>query len=237
MTLRHILIVDDDVALSEALVERFHAYEEFEIATAETGSAGLRAARQSQFDLIVLDVGLPDMDGREVAKLLRKADIRAPIIMLTAQDSGSDEILGLESGANDYVAKPCRFELLLARVNAHLRQHDGSEHARFPLGPFTFEPGKKLLTANSGRKVRLTELETRTLKLLYIASPEFVSRDKILTDVWGYNSKVQTHTLETHIYRLRQKIEADPSKPQMLLTADGGYRLITGQLQRLKPAA
>jgi DNA-binding response OmpR family regulator len=237
MTQRHILIVDDDVAFAEGLVERFQAYDEFEISTAETGSAALRVARESQFDLIVLDVGLPDMDGREVAKLLRKAEIRAPIIMLTAQDSDSDEILGLESGANDYVAKPCRFQLLLARINAQLRQHDGSEHARFSFGPFTFEPGKKLLTANSGRKVRLTELETRTLKLLYVASPESVSRDKILTDVWGYNSNVQTHTLETHIYRLRQKMEADPSKPQMLVTTDGGYRLITGQSQRLEPAA
>jgi DNA-binding response OmpR family regulator len=235
MTQRHILIVDDDPVLSEALVERFLAYEEFEVSTAETASAGIRAAREGEFDLIVMDVGLPDMDGREAVKLLRKAGIRVPIIMLTGQDSDPDEILGLESGANDYVTKPCRFELLLARVNAHLRQHEGSEHARFIVGPFTFEPGKKLLTTNSGRKVHLTELETRTLRLLHLRSPDAVSREKMLTEIWGYNSKVQTHTLETHIYRLRQKIEREPSDPQMLVTADGGYRLIIEHVQRLEP--
>jgi DNA-binding response OmpR family regulator len=235
MMQRHILIVDDDTDLAEALTERFQAYEEFAIALAGTAAAGMRTARENQFDLILMDVGLPDMDGREAVKLLRKADVRVPIIMLTAHDSDPDEILGLGSGANDYVTKPCRFEVLLARINAHLRQHDGSEHARFSVGPFTFEPGKKLLTTHSGRKVRLTELENRTLKLLYFASPESVSRDKILREVWGYKSNVQTHTLETHIYRLRQKMEQDTSNPQMLVTADGGYRLINAHLQRLEP--
>lgn len=234
MTQRHILIVDDDRVFSEALVERFLAYDELEVSTAETASAGMRAAREGQFDLIVMDVGLPDMDGREAVKLLRKSGVRVPIIMLTGQDSDPDEILGLESGANDYVTKPCRFELLLARINAHLRQHDGSEHARFTLGPFTFEPGKKLLTAISGSKVRLTELETRTLRLLHDRSPDSVPREKMLTEIWGYNSTVQTHTLETHIYRLRQKMERDPSDPHILVTANGGYRLITEHLQRLQ---
>lgn len=236
MMQRKILIVDDDTDFAEALAERFRAYQEFSIAAADTASAGMRAAREDQFDLILMDVGLPDMDGREAVKLLRKAEIRAPIIMLTGHDSDPDEILGLGSGANDYVTKPCRFEVLLARVNAHLRQHDGSEHARFNVGPFTFEPGKKLLTTESGRKVHLTELETRTLKLLYRRSPETISREKMLNEIWGYNSNVQTHTLETHIYRLRQKIEGNPSDPQMLVTADGGYRLILELSQRLQPA-
>lgn len=235
MTQRQILIVDDDPVFTEALIERFQAYDEFEISTAETASAGMRAARETQFALIVMDVGLPDMDGREAVKLLRKAAIRVPIIMLTGQDSDPDEILGLECGANDYVTKPCRFEVLLARIKAHLRQHDGSEHARFTLGPFTFEPGKKLLSTDSGRKVRLTELESRTLKLLHLHNPNAVSRDKMLTEIWGYNSSVQTHTLETHIYRLRQKIEHDPSDPQMLMTTNGGYRLLTEHLERLQP--
>jgi DNA-binding response OmpR family regulator len=173
-----------------------------------------------------MDVGLPDIDGREAVKLLRKKGFKAPIIMLTGHDTDSDTILGLEAGANDYVAKPFKFAVLLARVRAHLRQHEQSEDAVFAIGRFSFRPAQKLMTDEAGGKIRLTEKETSILKFLYRAGEKPVTRDVLLTQVWGYNSGVTTHTLETHIYRLRQKVERDPSNAELLVTEAGGYKLV-----------
>ncbi|MGH6922311.1 MAG: response regulator transcription factor [Propylenella sp.] len=225
MTSRRILIVDDDADLSEALIEQLSLYDEFELANAATASAGLQAAREGHVDLVIMDVGLPDMDGREAVKLLRKGGVRAPIIMLTGHDTDSDAILGLEAGANDYVVKPFRFAVLLARIRAHLRQHEQSEDATFSIGRYTFRPAAKMLLDPTGGKVRLTEKETAILKYLYRAGDRIVTRDVLLSEVWGYNSGVTTHTLETHIYRLRQKIERDPSHAELLITESGGYKL------------
>ena len=150
----------------------------------------------------------------------------AAIIMLTAADSDSDTILGLEAGANDYVTKPFRFGVLLARVRAHLRQHEQREDAVFAIGPYTFKPSAKVLVDPSEKKVRLTEKETAILKYLYRAGQKVVGRDVLLHEVWGYNAGVTTHTLETHIYRLRQKIERDPSNAELLVTETGGYKLM-----------
>jgi DNA-binding response OmpR family regulator len=225
MTSRKILIVDDDSDLSEALTEQLSLYDEFELSRASSATAGIQAARDNHVDLIIMDVGLPDMDGREAVKLLRKAGVRAPIIMLTGQVTDSDAILGLEAGANDYVTKPFRFAVLLARIRAHLRQHEQSEDATFSIGQYTFRPAAKMLVDPSGGKVRLTEKETAILKYLYRAGDRIVTRDVLLSEVWGYNSGVTTHTLETHIYRLRQKIERDPSHAELLVTESGGYKL------------
>jgi len=226
MTSRKILIVDDDGDLTEALIEQLSLYEEFDIASEGTAAKGVKHAKDGHVDLIVMDVGLPDMDGREAVKLLRKAGVKAPIIMLTGQDTDSDTILGLEAGANDYVAKPFRFAVLLARIRAHLRQHEQSEDATFSVGRFTFKPASKMLLEADGGKIRLTEKETSILKYLYRAGERTVTRDVLLSEVWGYNSGVTTHTLETHIYRLRQKIERDPSNAEMLVTESGGYKLV-----------
>ena len=225
MTSRKILIVDDDTDLSEALIDQLSLYDEFELLHAASATAGIQAARESLVDLIIMDVGLPDMDGREAVKLLRKGGVRAPIIMLTGQDTDSDAILGLEAGANDYVIKPFRFAVLLARIRAHLRQHEQSEDATFAIGPYTFRPAAKMLLDATGGKIRLTEKETAILKYLYRAGDRIVTRDVLLSEVWGYNSGVTTHTLETHIYRLRQKIERDPSHAELLVTEAGGYKL------------
>ena len=225
MTSRKILIVDDDPDLVEALTEQLALYDEFELTHAATASAGLQAARDGHLDLIVMDVGLPDMDGREAVKLLRKSGVRAPVIMLTGHDTESDTVLGLEAGANDYVTKPFRFAVLLARIRAHLRQHEQSEDATFTIGHYTFRPAAKMLLDTGGKKIRLTEKETAILKYLYRAGDRTVTRDVLLAEVWGYNSGVTTHTLETHIYRLRQKIERDPSNAELLVTASGGYKL------------
>ncbi|MDF2368530.1 response regulator transcription factor [Sneathiella sp.] len=224
---KKILLVDDDNSLRETLAEQLDLHEEFLTLQAETASDALDKIKKSHFDLILLDVGLPDMDGREACKLIRKTGNKAPIIMLTAQDSDSDQILGLESGANDYVSKPFRIGVLLARIRAQLRQHEQSEDAIFTIGPYSFRPASKLmLHKETAQKVRLTEKETAILKYLYRAGNKVVTRDILLNEVWGYNAGVTTHTLETHIYRLRQKIEAEPSDAKILITEPGGYRLV-----------
>ncbi|MEO1381428.1 MAG: response regulator transcription factor, partial [Pseudomonadota bacterium] len=215
---------DDD--LREILNEQLSLYEEFHVLQEQTATKGVEAARNNMIDLVVMDVGLPDMDGREAVKILRKGGFKAPVIMLTGHDTDSDTILGLEAGANDYVTKPFKFAVLLARVRAQLRQHEQSEDATFSVGHYTFKPAHKLLVEGDGTKVRLTEKEANIIKFLYRAGARVVSRDTLLEEVWGYNSGVTTHTLETHVYRLRQKIEKDPSNASILVTESGGYKLV-----------
>jgi DNA-binding response OmpR family regulator len=223
--LKTILLIDDDDDLREVLTEQFLMTEEFMVAEANSGVAALDQVKNYRFDLLVLDVGLPDTDGRELCRLMRKQGLKSPIIMLTGHTSDADAILGLDSGANDYVTKPFKFPVLLARVRAQLRQHEHSEDAVFKLGPYLFRPATKSLVTEENTKILLTEKETNILKFLYRAQTNVVPRDTLLQEVWGYNAAVMTHTLETHIYRLRQKIEPDPTNARLLLTEAGGYRL------------
>ena len=225
-TARKLLIVDDDEDLRDPLREQLALHDEFEVTVAENAASALENVKNQRFDLMILDVGLPDMDGREACKVVRKNGFKAPIIMLTGNDSDADMILGLDAGANDYVTKPFKFAVLLARIRAQLRQHEQSEDAVFQLGHYTFKPASKLLVDEDGGKVRLTEKETSILKFLYRAGEKVVTRDVLLHEVWGYNAGVTTHTLETHIYRLRQKIERDPSNAEILVTETGGYKLV-----------
>ena len=226
MSSRTILLVDDDDVLRQTLVEQLSLYEEFVTLQEPTATKGIQTARANNVSLLIMDVGLPDMDGREAVKLLRKGGFKAPIIMLTGHDTDSDTILGLEAGANDYVTKPFRFAVLLARIRAQLRQHEQSEDATFTVGPYTFKPSQKLLTLENGQKIRLTEKEAAIIRYLYRADQKVVTRDVLLEEVWGYNSGVTTHTLETHVYRLRQKIERDPSNAEILVTENGGYKIV-----------
>lgn len=223
---RKILVVDDDAELRNALVEQLALQEEFETDTVDTAQAALLHAKSGHIDLVLMDVGLPDMDGREVVRVLRKNGFKAPVIMLTGHDTDSDTVLGLEAGANDYVVKPFRFAVLLARIRAQLRSHEASEDAVFTIGHYSFRPGAKLLINERGSKIRLTEKETAILRYLYRTGQKPVAREVLLQEVWGYNSGVTTHTLETHIYRLRQKIEKDPSNAVLLVTEAGGYKLV-----------
>ena len=221
-----LLIVDDDTALRGELAEQLTAPEGFEVKEAGTGADGLRLAGQGQFSAIILDVGLPDMDGRDVCRRLRESGVKAPIIMLTAHGGDADTIQGLESGANDYVVKPFRLSVLIARLRAQLRQFELSDDAVFEVGPYRFKPSAKMLLRKDGRKVHLTEKETAILKFLFRTGDKPVPREVLLDEVWGYNAGVTTHTLETHIYRLRQKIEPTAGEPSLLITEPGGYRLV-----------
>ena len=224
--IRKILIADDDTELRTALAEQLALHEEFSPSQAENAAAAVAMTRQEQPDIVIMDVGLPDMDGREAVKIMRKDGFKSPVIMLTGQTSDADTVLGLESGANDYVCKPFRFAVLLARIRAHLRQHEASDDAVFQIGDYTFRPSSKLLVNDKGSKLRLTEKETAILRFLYRAGQQVVSRETLLREVWGYNAHVTTHTLETHIYRLRQKIERDPANARLLVTESGGYKLV-----------
>ena len=224
---KKILIVDDDEALRLSLGEQLRLHEEFTTIEADNGATAIDLAKAEYFDAILLDVGLPDMDGREVCRLMRRNGVKSPVIMLTAAESDADTILGLDAGANDYVTKPFRLGVLLARLRAQLRQHEQSEDAVFTIGPYTFRPSAKMLIhGETKQKVRLTEKETAILKYLYRSGNLVVGRDTLLGEVWGYNAGVTTHTLETHVYRLRQKIENDPSNAEILVTEPGGYRLV-----------
>ena len=224
---KKILLVDDDDALRQSLGEQLQLHEEFSPSEAVDGATALELVKDNHYDLVILDVGLPDVDGREVCRLMRRQGVRAPIIMLTGADGEADTILGLDSGANDYITKPFRLGVLLARIRAQMRLHERSEDAVFNIGPYSFRPSAKILLDDAeNKKVRLTEKETAILKYLFRAGDKVISRDVLLNEVWGYNSGVTTHTLETHVYRLRQKIERDPSNAELLVTEPGGYRLV-----------
>ena len=203
------------------LSSSFALHPEFEVDTVDTAEAALRSVADSPADLVIMDVGLPDLDGREAVKHLRRDGYRRPIIMLTAHDSDADAIQGLDSGANDYVGKPFRFVVLLARIRSQLRQYEASEDAEFQVGPYTFRPTSKNLVDPQGVKLRLTEKEAAILRYLHRADQQAVPRETLLKNVWGYNANVTTHTLETHIYRLRQKIEDNPAEAQLLVTEGG----------------
>jgi DNA-binding response OmpR family regulator len=224
---RQILIVDDDADLRQALTEQLALHAEFKVSEAADAAAARQAVESAPPDLIIMDIGLPDMDGREAVRQLRAAGFKRPIIMLTARDSDADTVIGLESGANDYVAKPFRFAVLLARIRVQLRQHEASEDAEFRIGPYLFRPATKNLVDAKGAKLRLTEKEAAILRFLHRAERQAVPRETLLRDVWGYNANVTTHTLETHIYRLRQKIEDDPADARLLVTDVGGYKLLS----------
>jgi DNA-binding response OmpR family regulator len=222
---KRILLVDDDAHLRAALTEQLA--EDFLTVEAATAAEGQALALSQAFDAILLDVGLPDQDGRALCRVLRVAGIACPILMLTGATEEHDMISGLDAGASDYVIKPFRIGELMARLRAQLRQHAAAEDAEYAIGAFRFQPARKLLVAaETGARIRLTDKETAILRHLHRAVGQVVPRDALLGAIWGYNSEVNTHTLETHIYRLRQKIEADSANATLLVTAPGGYRLV-----------
>ena len=223
-SLKKILLVDDDAPLRMALADQLELHEEFETSQVETGSDALEA---DNFDAVLLDVGLPDMDGREVCRALRRKGVHTPIIMLTALEGEADISLGLDSGINDYVSIPFRVGILLARLRSQLRQYELSEDASFPVGPYTFRPAAKILHHNlEDRDISLSDKESAILKYLYRAGDAMVTCDTLYSEIWDYNATLMTHTLQTHIYRLRQKIEEHLSQPEILVSEPGGYQLV-----------
>jgi DNA-binding response OmpR family regulator len=220
---KRIFLVDDDEMLRKSLAEQF-AISGFEPVSVASASEAWVQGLDGLYEFMILDISLPDGDGRELCREFRNKGVTCPILILTASDSDEDTIAGCKAGANDYIQKPFRFAVLMARVEAHLRSHETSKDAIYRIGPYIFRPSAKLLLEGD-KRIRLTEKETNILKFLQRAG-DTVSRDVLLHEVWGYNPAVTTHTLETHIYRLRQKIERDTAHAKILITESGGYRLM-----------
>jgi DNA-binding response OmpR family regulator len=226
-TLRPVLIIEDDDALRQVLMEHLGTNTAFQLAGVATlrEAAELLSSAEARFDAIILDVNLPDGDGRDFCTQLRQRGWNAPIIMLTGTSEETDVVRGLNSGANDYISKPFRAKELLARLDVQLRLFDKSVDAVFTIGSYTFRPSAKLLIESGKKRIRLTNKEVEILRFLHQTGNRIVSRQTLLDEVWGYNKGATTHTLETHIYRLRQKIEADPTACRLLITMPGGYQL------------
>ena len=220
-----LLIVDDDDYLRATLrqqlsVEGFS--EVFEVGVVADLDKALSHANP---DLILLDIQMPDGNGIDICQRLRRNGFAKPIVMLTAKGAEGDIVLGLEAGANDYIIKPLRFSELIALIQTQLRQFRASDDARFEIGNLSFVPANKILhVIGSDQMQALTEKEATILKFLYRAFPNDVTKDDLLAEVWGFQNGVSTHTLETHIYRLRQKISR-LTKKQLVLTIEKGYRL------------
>ena len=221
-----ILIVEDDPAMSVALRDGFE-FEKYSVDMAKDGEEGLRLATRGDHDLVVLDVMLPKKSGLDVCKELRKNGSRTPVIMLTARGQEIDKIVGLKLGADDYVTKPFSFMELLARVEAVLRRVSrnapGDEYA---FGDVTLD-FRTYQATKAGMPLDLTPREFRILRYFIDHAGEVVTREALLNHVWGYDSSAFTRTVDTHMARLRQKVEATPSEPRHFLTVHRvGYKFV-----------
>jgi DNA-binding response OmpR family regulator len=221
---RRIMIVSDDATLRRSLVEQLELRGEFTCFECDVGARALELVGALRFDALLLDLGLSDPAGCELARRMRSAAGAAPIILLTEPAAAAATRDVLAGNADDQIAKPLRIGDLVARLRARLQPN---RVAAATIGPYTFRPRVKLLIdPSNGREVRLTEKEAAILDYLYHAGGRVTGRETLLGEVWGYHTGVATHTLETHVYRLRQKIERDPGRAEILVTEPGGYRLV-----------
>lgn len=220
-----ILIAEDDVDVRSILVEQMALGDEFSPVEARTVAEAVDLVRTRAPDLAIVSLSLPDAPGAEAVRVLRAEGFDNPLIALTDQ-TRTEIVAGcFEAGASDCLAKPFRFAVLLARMRVHIRNLEVADDAEWVIGCYTFRPLSKQLQSEAGDRLRLTEKETDILRFLYRQRGQVVARDTLLREVWGYNAQVTTHTLETHMYRLRQKIEEDPANARLLITESGGYRL------------
>jgi DNA-binding response OmpR family regulator len=225
VAVRKVLVVDADELFRRVLAEQLEVHDEFLTSEAGVGANAIELATAQNFDLILLGSDLLDMRGVDMREILRDKGITTPTILLINVDNRGS-LDSLSAGANDCVVKPFKIGTLLARARAQIREYEQGEHAVYQIGPYSFSPVNKcFLDVETGQQIRLTDKETAIIKFLYLAGNRIVGRDVLLNEVWGYNAGVTTHTLETHIYRLRQKIETDPSGAALLLTEPKGYRL------------
>jgi DNA-binding response OmpR family regulator len=227
-TRSHILIADANPATREAIGATIS--ESIDMLAIHAGSASLASAivlgRDARVDAVVVGADLEDETGDAFCQRLRRLGVRLPIVLLADDGQEQTVVDGLEAGANDVVVLPHRPAELLARLRAHLRCHSWCDDVVLPIGPYQFRPGLRLLQDNeANRRIRLTDKETAVLKYLYRAAGVPVGRRALLREVWGYAPGATTHTVETHIYRLRRKIEPDPNQIMLVLNDGGGYRL------------
>ncbi|MDC1248559.1 response regulator transcription factor [Planktomarina sp.] len=224
-TLKKILLIESDPDLREALCEQLHCTDQFEVFSSGNDTETLQKLRVQSYDMIVMDLHPLNNDSLEACRVTYAQNVKCPILLLTERDEISSTVFGQDARASDYIIKPFKFPILLARMNIQLRMYEKSYDSAFTLGPYTFHPAMKILKTHDNNEIQLTEKETDILKFLYHTVEDVVPRDILLHEVWGYNNSVTTHTLETHIYRLRQKIERNPGAAELLVTETGGYRL------------
>ena len=225
---KHILIVDDEEHLADALAHNLQ-FEGFSTTVAYDGEEGLRLARTIQFDLVILDIMMPKLDGLEVCRRLRATGSRVPILFLTAKAADADRLLGLKVGADDYVAKPFLLEELILRIHGVFRRQEWYSTAPADQEVYRFgENEVNFLTYEAtadGRTVSLTEKECMLMKLLVERRNQVVSREEILERVWGYRFSTSSRTIDNFIVRLRRYFEADPKDPRYIHSVRGvGYR-------------
>ena len=223
--MKKILLIESDPDLREALCEQLHCTDQFEVFSSGNDTETLQKLRVQSYDMIVMDLHPLNNDSLEACRVTYAQNVKCPILLLTERDEISSTVFGQDARASDYIIKPFKFPILLARINVQLRMYEKSYDSAFTLGPYTFHPAMKILKTHDNNEIQLTEKETDILKFLYHTVEDVVPRDILLHEVWGYNNSVTTHTLETHIYRLRQKIERNPSVAELLVTESGGYRL------------
>lgn len=224
---RRVLFIGHAAARCRELLPRLTADEQLTFEIAESGAAGLAMASNAmpQYDAILIAVDLPDADGPLLCAKLRERGMNIPMLLLADHSNEAAVIRGLDLGANDFICAPFRLAEFVARLRAQIRAYESSEDAVLSIGPFQFRPARRMLQhSQTSERVRLTEKEAAVLKFLYRAAGP-VPRNTLLHEVWGYNAKATTHTVETHIYRLRRKIEPDPNRILLLVNEEGGYRL------------
>ena len=224
-----ILVVEDDRKMQLGLKDNLEV-EGYTVEIAMDGAGGLKKILGNTYDLVILDVMLPGLSGFDVLRKCREQGNAVPVIMLTAKGEEVDKVLGLELGADDYITKPFSLRELLARVKAVLRRHEGSPvaGARAPLAIGNVRVDvQAYIATRDGKPLEMTPKEIEVLRFLWEHRNQAVSRDQLLTNVWGYDDSVSTRTVDNFILKLRQKIEVDPSRPRHIITMHGtGYKLI-----------
>ena len=220
-----ILLINNDKDLGEALVFQLLLDEKYQIIEINDETSALAQINSNFCDLVIINSQSSALKGYNLTKSIRLAGYKKPIIMLINQNSNLDIPDDQNHKADEYIIKPFRYPVLLKSIETQLHKFKKSKNTQYSIGKYAFKPNSKILETNESRSIRLTEKENNILKFLYKNLGNTVSRETLLHEVWGYNSKVTTHTLETHIYRLRQKIEDDPSNACFLITEPGGYKL------------
>lgn len=224
--MQRILVVDDDPAVTSVL-KRGLSYEGFVVDTADSGATGLAVARDQPPDLVILDIMMPGMDGLEVLRRLRAADTQLPILLLTAKDAPTDQVQGLDLGADDYVVKPFGFDVLLARVRALLRRRDAERPEVLRFADLSLDTGTRL-AERRGREIELTATEYELLRQFLEHPQRVLPRDFLMERVWGYDFGGNTNVLEVYVRQLRQKLEA-AGEPRLIHTLRGmGYVMREG---------
>jgi len=218
-----ILLVNSDRDLSDALIYQLSLNDKYQIIESNEDNVFIQVNNNS-FNIVIINSQPSKLNGHNLTKKLRTSGFKNPIIMLITQSDASNVDNKLTIEVNEYIIKPFKYPALLKSIELQLRQFGKSEDTQHNIGSYVFKPNSKVLESKN-KSVRLTEKENDILKFLYQNLETIVSREILLHEVWGYNSKVTTHTLETHIYRLRQKIEIDPANACFLITETGGYRL------------